>query len=421
MLLAISMSIDLSVIIKNRPNDAAFLKKIEQGYNQQQPFNYDPQQCFPQQLDVQNAHRPPFLNYVPFDSISSMLGTLTTAINNSHRLPISGLVDVIMDAYPNISTYFHEIGIKEESINVLMAQTLLKNIHTYQNAPVIECTRELYGLLVRCNVDSNIPVSHFRYPYETAYFDYSDIDIENRIIIAERYILDGCYLHVTTCDSKVDAAIRQRMLADDISTQRAIDAGFIDPNDTNDLYTLLFICHDSQTGTAEEIQFSFVVSRNLSDVRINDAIKALQPHDIDVIANHTDILFSQMSEAIGLIVNQCLYMISQPLDRTLIKERNNLYIALKRTHNKKKQRQIQRQIDSAKDCLRIGTQYYLDRDSEAVSGILRLSKRDPQLRRGHYRTVRFGEGRTQTKVKFIAPYWTGKEKAKKSITVVKVQ
>ncbi|PSV00997.1 hypothetical protein [Photobacterium kishitanii] len=412
------MIINLSAIIQNRPKDADFLKKIEQGYNQQNQFSYDPCKCFPSQLDTQDAHRPPFFGYMPEDKISSMLGTLTTAINSSHNLPLSGLMSVIKNEYPNLTTYFQGQGVDFESINPLMVQTFIKNVHCYENAPIVECTTQLYGMLIRCS-DSSIPVSHFRPPYQTVYFDYSDIDVSDRVLIAEKYLVDGCYLHVTTCNSTDDSNVRKRMLNDDVSTRRAIELGFIDENDTNDLYTLLFICHDTQTGKLEEIEFSFVVSRNL-DIELSNAIKALQPDEKDVDVNDDVILFSSMSEAVALVANQCLYMISQPLDRTLIKERNELYIALKRTHNVKKKRQIQKKIDGAKDCIRIGKQYYLDRDTDAVRNALTSNKRDAQLRCGHFKTVRYGKGRSETRIVFVMPYWTGEGRLGKSIRV-KVQ
>lgn len=410
------MLIDLGAIINNRPDDADFLRKLELGYNQTKPFSYDPQKNFTTQLDSQ-GHTSPYFSFIPYEQLSTMLGTLTTAIKMSHNLPLSGLIEVIQHEYPELQKYLHQLGYSDAVIETLMIQALLKNTHSLENAPVVETTPQMFGLLARCNESSSIPATHFRSPYITCYFDYSNVDLDERVMIANESIVDGCYLHVCTCEKDGDPAVRNKMLSDDKSTKRAIEKGLIDINDTNDLYTLLFICHNKNTGSLEEIKFSFVVSRNL-DVSIHESIIALQPDESEITKQQGDIFYSEMAEAVGLVANQCLYMVSQPLDRVLLKERSDLYIALKRTHNTKKKRQIQKKLDVAKDCVRIGTQYYLDRDSDAIKRVLLTSKRDPQLRRGHFKSVRYGVGRTEKRIVFVSPYWTGKGSTTKPVKVI---
>lgn len=409
---------DLSSFKRRKPDAARFFDHVENSYKNamsEKVTKVVTDTPYPTHLNHTGCNFLPFSRVIIQDSISEHLNTHYNYLKSFKKVDLHVYADVFFNEYPDVRYHLQK---QVSDPELFFEQMTVQNLHMFHNAPIVSTTEPLYRMMKRTAMGSvkNIPANFLRAPYDISYFDYSNIELNERPKLrqenGEEFEVDGVYVTQQIFDPK-EVHIR-KWIENEPSMRRAAELGTI--SFQRNIVSLSFQFVARSKGSNPEynfMSFSFAFSEmeeGDDELTVLDVMTTHQDQgDLAQLAVEDQDVFNvgMLSEPLELIINQMLYMMVSPDDRKEIKESTELELQIKRSKNPKKVKRLRKQLAASKDVLRIGQQYLLSTERSQGSQSGSKQSREPQLRKCHWKMVAYGEGRTKRKPKFIAMYRTG--------------
>ena len=307
-------------------------------------------------------------------------------------------------SYRKLSTLY-EIG-------TLFEEAAFAHLYTInRSSPTVRINDDLLTALNNTSLsNTKIPLSYFRLPYQNFYIDFSQNQTpikfyDNTNIGQVKYssTLDGVFCNSSTAmpDDKEYSTLLDSDICKPLLEKRIVVKG-------EPIHCLYFLFITNIDNKPHPYPFKLVFSESCDDADIFElfllSMFGLESHELDMPISDGVEAFQH---ALSLIVNIVFYTHFNNKDKETYKNHNNLKIQIKRTKNPAKLKKLKDEIASTPPhSVYIGQLYSLENPTKA-DHCNSTHKNKPHLRRGHWRKVLIGKGKSEHKIIWIKPYFTG--------------